>query len=108
MEKTLIATNVIDRPTRISGIYQAAWRVTIGDITGTAVHTFEWDGRDIENETLMASPEIAKALEAEISECGFPDPGSCGFCDTGEREDGKHDAMDAAIDEATVIVYDAN
>lgn len=107
MEKTLIATNVITNPRRVAGTYQAAWRVTFDEAEGVVVHTFDWDGRDIEDEVLMASPSISGYVEEAIGECGFPDPASCGFCDTGERAPDQHDAMDKAIDEATVIVYDA-
>jgi len=70
MEKTLIATNVIENPGRIAGVYQAAWRVVFGDAEGVVVHTFEWDGRDIENETLMASVTVSGHVEEEIDRGG--------------------------------------
>ena len=73
MEKTLIATNVIENPGRIAGVYQAAWRVVFGDAEGVVVHTFEWDGRDIENETLMASVTVSGHVEEEIDCGGVPD-----------------------------------
>lgn len=107
MEKTLISTIVASSPHRVQGTYQAAWRVTVNGVTGLVFHSFEWDGRDIEAETLSAEPSISGYVEEAIGECGFPDPASEGFCDTGERVDGQTAVMDEAKEKATVIVYEA-
>lgn len=104
MKLILIATNVIKKPHRLAGIYQAAYRVTIGDVSGLVVHTLEYDKRDIMDETVMAEPAIAAAMRAEIDPEDW-DPAGDGFCDTGKRIDNKA-AMEEAIAAATETIYE--
>ena len=106
MEKTLISTVITNDPNRYKGTFQAAWRVTVNGATGLVFHSFEWDKRDIMSETLCAEPTISGYIEEAISECGAPDPSSCGFCDTGERRDDQTALMNETKQKATVIVYE--
>ena len=107
MQKTLIATSTVENPRHCSGSYQAAWRVTIDGQTGLVLHSFDWDGRDIENEVVATEPAIADAVKEAMMIGDFMYPASVGFCDDGDRKDDTP-AMGEARAKATAIVYEAD
>lgn len=104
MEKTLIATAATNSATRMAGSYQAAWRVTIGNKTGLVVHSFDFDKRNIENETVVAEKSIADAMRDEINDEWW-DPAAYGFYDKGQRIDNT-EAMEQAIEAVTEVLYE--
>ena len=105
MKMTLVATAVTKSVARMAGSYQAAWRVTIGNKTGLVVHSFDYDKRDIENETVVAEKSIADAMRAEIDDEWW-DPAAYGFYDYGQRINNA-EAMEQAIEAVTEALYEA-
>ena len=108
MKMILIATATTNSATRMAGSYQAAWRVTIGNKTGLVVHSFDFDKRDIENETVVAEKSIADAMRDELNDFrdgDWWDPAAYGFYDNGQRIDNT-EAMEQAIEAVTEVLYE--
>lgn len=103
MKNERIAMHKTERKNRMAGTIESVHRITDGDKTGLAVYVYEWDKRDVINESLYAEPAIADLVKAAIPEEG---PSVLvEFCPNGESF-GDQSLFGEANEKATVAVFE--
>jgi hypothetical protein len=105
MQIDLTGNITMRNPRREAGTYQMAYAVTTpSGKTGIALWHYEWDKRDVMDERLSTTPEIADEMRAWLDD----DSPSCfgAFCYPSEGEENKNaEAVTEAHEKATVLVY---
>ena len=105
MKMNMTGNQFMQNPRRVAGTYQIAYDVTTpSGKTGTVLFVYEYDKRDVMEELVMATPEIADEMREYIGEDSpcchgpFRFPGK-------EEENTNGEKVTEAIREATVQVY---
>lgn len=71
MKTTMTGNQLMKSPTRMAGTYQIAYDVVMDSgKTGTALFVYEYDKRDVMEETVLTTPEIVDEMRAFIGEDG--------------------------------------
>jgi len=104
--KTKMTGNILMKsPHRMAGTYQIVYEVTTpSGATGLILFVYEYDKRDVMNEEVMTTPEIAEEVReflGEDSPCVF----DCFPFPKEEEENKNGEAITDAIEKATVLVY---
>lgn len=104
--KTKMTGNIVMRShQRMAGTYQIAYEATTeSGKTGILLFVYEYDKRDVMNEEMRATPEIADEVReflGDDSPCVF---GCFGFPDDKDENQNAEKITDA-IEKATVLVY---
>jgi len=105
MQTVMIGNQFMENPRRAAGRYQIAFDVTTpGGKNGVAVFYYEYDKRDVMEETLYASPEVADELIEFVGDDPPSAFGCFGFPSNGE-ENKNADKVSEASDKASVLVF---
>lgn len=105
MQITMTGNMLMKHPRRMAGTYQIAYAVTTpSGKTGTVLFVYEYDKRDIIEETILTSPEIVDEVREYLGEDSPSAFGSFAFPDT-ENENKNPKAVTAAIEECSEQAY---
>jgi hypothetical protein len=103
MQTEMIASTHVSNPNRVAGTYQIAYKTTTPNgKTGVVFYHYEYDKRDVMEEQVYASPEIA----GEIREFLGDDSPSCFSCFPFPKKGEENPSgIREAEEEASELVY---
>ena len=105
MKITMTGNMIMKSHRRMAGTYQIAYAVeTPSGKTGTALFIYEYDKRDVMEETILTTPEITEEIRAFLGDCSpscfdsfaFPKP---------EEENKNTEKVTEAIEECGETAY---
>jgi hypothetical protein len=105
MKLTMTGNMLMKSVHRMAGTYQIAYDVeTPSGKKGTALFVYEYDKRDVMEETVMTTPEIAEEVRAYIGDDSPSCFGTFAFPDT-EEENKNTEKVTAAVEACTEQAY---
>lgn len=105
MQTTMTGNAITKSKRRMAGTYQIAYSVTTpSGKTGTALFCYEYDKRDIIDESLYTTPEIADEVREYVGDESPSAYGSFAF-PAPENENQNGEAVNDAYNLATIRVY---